>query len=132
MNASALVLKPACIKTLSEVEVNTNASNQHEFNGVAQLKSIFGTARQEKIPAVFSIRGTSYSIQTWVTWYDAREHHPTRSEHRLYFPHNEVMLQANTGDNILIGYDSNSHLHFILIPSGVPGHTRVSSWQAAE
>jgi len=30
------------IKTLSEVEVNYWASNQHEFNEVTSLKQIFG------------------------------------------------------------------------------------------
>ena len=34
------------IKTLSEVEVNYWASNQHEFNGVTSLKRIFGMERQ--------------------------------------------------------------------------------------
>lgn len=131
MTMAPIALNPACIKTLSVVEVNTNRSNQHEFNGVAQLKAIFGTARQERIPAVFSIRGTSVSEDAWVTWYDAREEHPTRSEHRLYFPHNAVMAQARAGDNILIGYDRTRCLHCILIRSGAVGHTPVPSWTAA-
>ena len=131
MSTTPIMLKPACIKTLSVVEANPNRSNQHEFNGVAQLKSIFGQVRQERIPTVFSIRGTSVSENTWVTWYDAREEHPTRSEHRLYFPHNSVMSQARAGDNILIGYDRTQRLHCILIQSGTPGYTPVSSWTSA-
>lgn len=131
MSTAPIMLKPACIKTLSEVEVNPNRSNQHEFNGVTQLKSIFGQARQERIRAVFSIRGTSVSENTWVTWYDAREDHPTRSEHRLYFPHNSVMAQARAADNILIGYDRAQRLHCILIQSGTAGYAPVPSWTSA-
>lgn len=126
-----ITFKTACIKTLSQVEVNPNKSNQHEFNGVAQLKAIFGLPRQEAIPAIFSIRGRSEQAAAWVTWYDAREDHPKRSEHRLYFPHNTVMAQARAGDNILIGYDSNKNLHCILIPSGTAGHAPVTGWTVA-
>lgn len=128
MSTAPVVLKRACIKTLTSVEVNPNKSNQHEFNGVAQLKAIFGLARQEKIPATFSIRGQESATLAWVTWYDAREEHVTRSEHRLYFPSNDVMSQAQAGDNILIGYDSQNSLHCILISSGAQGYTRVSGW----
>lgn len=131
MSTAPVVLQPACIKTLSQVEVNPNRSNQHEFNGVAQLKDIFGLSRQEGISAVFSIRGLAGTTATWVTWYDAREDHPTRSEHRLYFPHNAVMSRAKAGDNILIGYDSSKRLHCILIPSGTAGHTPVTGWTVA-
>lgn len=128
MATAPIVLRPACIKTLSQVEVNPNRSNQHEFNGVAQLKSIFGPNRQTQIPAVFSIRGTAVSTQEWVTWYDAREDHATRSEHRLYFPTNAVMSQAQAGDNILIGYDNRNQLHCILIQSGTPGYAAAPGW----
>lgn len=128
MSTVPVVLKPACIKTLTQVEVNPNRSNQHEFNGVAQLKSIFGLNRQTKMPAIFSIRGTAVSTSEWVTWYDAREDHIKRSEHRLYFPTNAVMSQAQAGDNILIGYDNRNNLHCILISSGTPGFARVAGW----
>ncbi len=128
MSIAPVVLKPACIKTLSQVEVNLNKSNQHEFNGVAPLKDVFGLARLEKIPTIFSIRGAAGSTTAWMTWYDAREDHPTRSEHRLYFPTNNIMSQAHAGDNVLIGYDNRNSLHCILIPSGTPGYAPVTGW----
>lgn len=84
----ALSLNPACIKTLSAVEAEPNRSNQHELNGVVQLKSILGLSRQS-FDARFSIRGQDGYVASSVTWYDARESHPTRSEYRLYFQTNE-------------------------------------------
>ena len=108
-----IVLKPACIKTLSAVEALPNSSNQHEFNGVAQLKDIFGDNRLSR-SAEFSIRGLPISETVNVTWYDAREAHASRTEYRLYFQTNKVMKLANEGDNILIGFEKNK-LHIILI-----------------
>lgn len=107
-------LKPACIKTLSAVEALLKNSNQHEFNGVAQLKGIFGNDRLSR-SAKFSIRGSSISETGNVTWYDAREAHPSRTEYRLYFQTNEVMKLAKEGDSILIGFEGHT-LHIILIP----------------
>lgn len=129
MSSAPLVLKPACIKTMSAVEAYPNRSNQHEFNGVVQLKKIFGLAGFTK-PAYFSIRGTNISTKADVTWYDAREAHPTRSEHRLYFQTNVVMNQAQEGENIIIGFDSFKNLHIVLIPRNEPGYVPdVTSWQ---
>ena len=34
------------VKILSDVEVNSWTSNQHEFNGVTQMKQLFGTKKQ--------------------------------------------------------------------------------------
>jgi hypothetical protein len=39
----------------------------------------------------------------FLTWYDAREAHPKRSEHRLYFPTTEVSNCAAEGDLLVIG-----------------------------
>jgi hypothetical protein len=76
-------------KRLSAVEALPTRSNQHEFNGVHELRSIFGDKRTT-FAAQFVYLGISEDDLTWsegfVTWYDARENHPTRSEFRLYFP----------------------------------------------
>lgn len=124
------VLKPACIKTLSAVEAHLIRSNQHEFNGVAELKQIFGLAGFS-LSARFSIRGTSISAVANVTWYDARASHPTRSEYRLYFQTNDVMRQAHEGSNVILGFDSGGALHIVLIPQGASGHNPgVPGWTA--
>lgn len=122
MSKEPVVLKPACIKTLVAVEAHPERSNQHEFNGVAALKDLFGLDRQ-KFEAVFSVRGEEPTYQAEVTWYDSRENHPQRSEHRLYFQTNPVMRRAQEGDNILIGF-IKGQLHCILIPNDATNYTR--------
>lgn len=127
MSKGPVILKPACIKTLVAVEARPERSNQHEFNGVAALKDLFGQNRAE-FRALFSVRGESQSYWAGVTWYDSRENHPTRSEHRLYFQGNPVMERAQEGDNILIGF-VRDQLHCILIPNDP---TRYSGWTPLE
>lgn len=88
-------------KRLSAVEVDPTRSNQHEFNGVTGLKELLGLERKT-LPAQFiylsdneedTVRATGS-----VTWYDARERHPTRSEYHLYYTANEAMPLASEGD----------------------------------
>ncbi len=129
MYTRPVVLKPACIKTLVAVEAHPERSNQHEFNGVAELKNVFGSGRVEFL-ATFSIRGSNVADTANVTWYDSREGHPTRTEYRLYFQNNAVMDQAKEGDNILIGFDSGNTLHCILIPAG-DGERKFPGWTPA-
>lgn len=91
-------------KRLSAVEADPNRSNQHEFNGVQQLKQLFGEAEPVVFPARFIWFGEEnegVTAEASVTWYDARRAHPTRSEYRLYFPTTEVSKLAHEGDAIL-------------------------------
>lgn len=131
MTNRPVVLTQACIKTLSAVEARPERSNQHEFNGVRQLKNMFGLNGFERV-AQFSIRGTDIVEWANVTWYDAREAHLTRTEHRLYFQTNRVMRTAQEGDNILIGFDNAGVLNLILIPRGTEGfRENVNAWVQA-
>ena len=114
LNQKALRLAPACIKTLTKVEVDPLSSHQREFNGVFELKQMFGLEKKE-FDAIFSIRGEDISEKSEVTWYEAREKHPIRSEYRLYFNNNKIMNKASVEDNIIIGFDTNQQLHIILI-----------------
>lgn len=128
MSIRNLIFKSACIKTLTSVEVDTNSSNQHEFNGVKELKMLLGEKRFSGT-ANFSIRNTNNSCEGDVTWYDAREAHKTRSEYRLYFRANKVMEQAKAGDNIIIGYDQEGRLSFLLIKRTDSDVKSYPSWQ---
>ncbi|SCX59240.1 hypothetical protein SAMN03159363_2023 [Variovorax sp. EL159] len=107
----------SCTKTLSAVEADPNRSNQHEFNGIAELKRIFGLTDFSKI-AFFSVSGHATTAQSEVTWYEAREAHPTRSEYRLYFKTNSVMAQAKEGDSVTFGLDEIGNLHIVLLKKG--------------
>lgn len=127
MSIKPINFSASCVKTLSTVEVDTSRSNQHEFNGVAQLKRLFGDNKIEML-ASFSIRGSDDIFSSKLTWYDARELHPTRSEYRLYFQTNQVMSQAQAGDNIIIGFDTKGNIHCELITQGSAGYKKTPEW----
>lgn len=99
-------------KKLSEVEVNPINSNQHEFNGVKELKAILGEPdEQVRYHATFMYM-TDHDDEPvieegYLTWYDARkkareERKIMRWEYRLYFPSNTVIQLANANDLLVI------------------------------
>ena len=91
-------------KMLSTVEVSRQSSNQHEFHGTAELKDVLGVAKVNRQPTRFMYFNDSGQILAdgALTWYDAREQHPTRSEYRLYYPANEAMAAASAGDTMVL------------------------------
>lgn len=107
-------------KRLSAVEADATRSNQHEYNGVQALKNIFGLDQPRKYPARFVWLGDeqeAVSEDGFVTWYDARANHPTRSEYRLYFPTTPVSEMASEGDTLLIAKRTNDTVLVIIVPS---------------
>ena len=109
--------KGVASKRLSSVEVEPNSSNQHEFNGVSGLKNILGSTKR-------TIRATFFYFADemeegiredgTLTWYDAREKHPTRSEYRLYFQETEISRQAAANDLFVMAF-KNDESAFIII-----------------
>lgn len=113
----------AASKTLSAVEADAARSNQHEYNGTAALKALFGESEQKRIPArFFRFREedeTPLTSDGFLSWYDARENHPTRSEYRLYFSGNDVTRLAKEGDVIVFARRPDGTTFVILTdPSG--------------
>lgn len=106
------------IKRLSAVEADVARSNQHEFNGDKGLKKLFGLERQE-LQGLFIYLGDNDDEPVVadgpLTWYDARENHPTRSEHRLYFPTTAVSLCAAEGDLLVIGRRPNETVLVLIV-----------------
>ena len=108
------------IKKLSAVEADTTRSHQHEFNGDAGLKRVFGSPK-----SIFETRFIYLSdnddepvvADGTLTWYDARERHPTRSEYRMYFPTTAVSLCAAEGDLLVIGRRSDESVLVIIVQS---------------
>lgn len=93
-------------KVLSAVEADTATSNQHEYNGVTPLKNILGTAKQTfNTQFIYLNDGDDEPVTDtgFLTWYDAREAHPTRTEYRMYFPTTAVSVCAAAGDELFIG-----------------------------
>ncbi|WP_223593642.1 hypothetical protein [Neobacillus bataviensis] len=109
------------IKRLSKVEVNSKISNQHELNGNRDLKQLLGVAKISNK----NIRFTYYSRNNeelsdmgTITWYDAREAHPTRSEYRLYFKGNVVMDHAEAGDLLVVSLQNDGELNISIVQEG--------------
>jgi len=108
-------------KYLSAVEADVAISHQHEFNGVNDLKKLFGTGK-EKYEAVFIyLNDTDDEPVTdtgFLTWYDARERHPTRTEYRLYFPTTRVSMCTEAGDLLVIGLKPDNTVLVIIAEGG--------------
>jgi len=93
------------VKRLSSVETDPGRSNQHEFNGSAVLRNLFGDERRPKIPTLF-LHLDEHGVvrdEGTITWYDAREQHPERSEYRCYYTPNDAMERMRAGDLVLLG-----------------------------
>lgn len=106
------------IKKLSSVEVDIQRSNQHEFNGSKPLRNLFGSERLNDYPVTFVWLGDEnegISEEGTVTWYDAREKHPTRTEWRLYFKSNPVIDWAQEGDLLIVAKRPHDQVYMIVV-----------------
>jgi len=109
------------VKRLSAVEADPVSSNQHEFNGVTAMKAMLGAGRQSfrsRFLYLGEDEDQSPSAECFLTWYDAREAHPTRSEYRLYFPSTSVTECASAGDLMVIGKRPDGTLQVIIAMAG--------------
>ncbi len=106
------------IKRLSAVEADPARSNQHEFNGDKGLKRLFGLERQEMQGLFIYLSDNDDEpviADGPLTWYDARENHAKRSEHRFYFPTTAVSLCASEGDLLVIGRRQNNSVLVLIV-----------------
>lgn len=111
------------VKRLSAVEAHPERSNQHEFDGVQGLKQMLGEPKgKQKFDARFIYLSDSDAdpvvADGFLTWYDARERHPLRSEYRLYFPTTPVSQRAAEGDLLVIGKRTGGGMLVIVAEHG--------------
>lgn len=109
------------VKRLAAVEADLFRSNQHEFDGVAELKQLFGTERRTFAAKFIYLSDNDDEplIEPgFLTWYDARERHATRTEHRLYFPSTRVSQAAAEGDLLVIGRRPDGSVLVVVAESG--------------
>ena len=103
--------KGVVLKRLSDVEINAAVSNQHELNGVAPFRELFGDERVEGIKAEYIYfddqEENTLRADGSLTWYDARKDHPSRTEYRLYYTANDIIRRAEAGDLLLLGLRSD-------------------------
>ena len=83
------------------MEIKPNKSNQHEFNGTKSFKELLGLNRrsfQTKFLYLTDDDESNKFDESSVTWYDSRENHETRTEHRLYYKTLALFESVNAGD----------------------------------
>ncbi len=109
------------IKRLSAVEAEKNRSNQHEFNGVKEFKLLFGT-QLVRIKADFLYLSDDEEdfcdSEGNLTWYDARENHPTRTEYRLYYTNTDVSKKSKENDLLIIAQKTDNEVLVIVAAAG--------------
>jgi len=107
------------VKRLRNVEIKKSVSNQHEFNGIHEFKTLFGSERSQYNAHFIYLADEEDDIiqsQSQLTWYDARENNKKRTEYRLYYASNAVMSAANTDDLLVIGRTGNGKVAVIVAP----------------
>jgi hypothetical protein len=110
----------AC-KRLSAVEAGRDRSNQHEFDGVNDLRTVLGSKRTRFTARFLYLNDEDaepLSEAGFLTWYDARENHPTRSEWRLYFPDTAVSERASENDLLVIARRPDNSIMVIVAAAG--------------
>jgi hypothetical protein len=121
MSRLARYFQGVAVKRLSEVEADPDTSNQHEFNGIAQMSDIFGTERirmDANFVYLTDEEEETLKANAFLTWYDARERHPVRTEYRMYFPTNEVMTAAAGGDLLVIARKPDGTVLAVIVRQG--------------
>lgn len=116
----AKAFKGVAVKRLSAVEADINRSNQHEFNGSVALQRLMGGNDRRNIPTRFVwLGGESDSVteHDFLSWYDARRRHPTRTEYRFYFPDTPVMDLAEEGDSAFFAVCPDDTMMVIITPA---------------
>lgn len=117
------------VKQLSAVEANPKSSNQHEFNGSGELRKLFGADDRKNIPTLFlwidEEQSGSDAEEGFVSWYDARRAHPTRTEYRLYYNGNGVTDMMREGDTFFLALRRNGNGLVVVTPTDSTVHNQL-------
>ena len=97
------------VKRVVPGEIYAAVSNQHEFNVNKSLLQLFGKP-EGKVPYrtrflfLNDFDEDQKEMDGTLTWYDARERNPNRSEYRLYFPASAAgfFSSATPGDSLFL------------------------------
>lgn len=109
-------------KYLAKVEVQPGASNQHEFNGIAQIRKFMGLQNKELACNFLYLDRDNRlnACEGHATWYEARDNHPDRSEFRLYFKENSVIRKAKAGNTLIVALGKNERLLLFALENETP------------
>lgn len=97
------------VKKIVPGEIHADVSNQHELNVNKSLLQLFGKPEekvyyQTRFLFLNDFAEDQKEADGTMTWYDAREKNPKRSEYRLYFPATAagVFGSASPGDSLFL------------------------------
>ena len=109
-------------KRLTAVEIDPITSNQHEFQGVHQLKQILGESSEKMKFSATYIRLADDSdpetVESFATWSNVRRDNPNRSaEYHMYYSSTAAPLVHNCkpDDLLIIAKRSDNSLAIILV-----------------
>lgn len=92
-------------RELRAIDLPHYGSNQHEIQGVSDLRELFGEQEREMVAEWIWVSSKRILRDTSkLTWYDARRSHPTRTEWRLYYGDNEIIERAHPDDVLVVIY----------------------------
>lgn len=109
------------VKTLSSVDANPAASNQHEIGITKPMRNFMGEKENRFSSNFIWLGDENESVVEYgdATYYDSRANNPDRSaEWRLYYPSNSVTELMNEGDTLFLALRPNDALLFIVVPHG--------------
>lgn len=117
------------VKALVAVDLPDAGSNQHELNGVSQLRHILGDERITSGRIRWYVLSDEESdadvLDSHYTWYDARENVEGRTEWRLYYQNPNGLESAREDDQIFVvalRNEGEPHLLAYVVPAE-------STWQ---
>jgi hypothetical protein len=110
-------------KRLSAVEADETRSNQHEYNATKAMLDFMGRpAEKSRLPARFVYMCDEDDDpafeDAFLTLYDSRERHPTRSEYRFYFPTTQVSQLAGENDLLVLAKRRDGGMLVIVAENG--------------
>jgi len=126
-----VVARQLAVKRLSAVEVNHEASHQHEFHaGVLRQRLGFREGRHagRLRLAIYPSNDPQDVVfnEGRYTLYDAREAHPTRSEYRLYYDAS-LLSPAAAGDLLVLFREDDDTLTGVIARPGTGAARRLTS-----
>lgn len=107
-------------KRLTLVETITDRSNQHEFQGVKLLRSLFGEVDRKQIPTTFCWLEAEQSAVTdegFISWSNVRKGKPRPAEYHLYYNSNSVTHIMAVGDTAFIAVRPGNEALVVIVPA---------------
>lgn len=108
-----------CLKRLVAVEIDSSASNQHEFNAglLRRELGLEGDPAKGEIDFLFYLTDDAAPLtaQEHYTLYDSRRGKPRSAEWRMYYTNRSVIEHAEAGDLLLILRPSASSTRLVAV-----------------